>query len=103
MALSCSDPASLLDAAKCFLCLNAKQHRAIRVYALAVLNGGSIDPAVLADSAKAFHDLSLKHWRGLRVHFLKELSGMPPGSSTRITDDGTVRITDTGDFRVVMP
>lgn len=52
MALDCNDPAALAQAAKCF-CVDERTGKAIELYLLATIAGGSMDPATLARQAAA--------------------------------------------------
>lgn len=53
MAVNC-DPAALTAAAKCFECIPESMQKAVELYLLAVIAGGSLDPATLVRLAKCF-------------------------------------------------
>lgn len=72
-------PASLLQNASCFSCLDKKQLLAIQTYLLAVRAGGSIVPSELLQSAVAFTSLSKKQLMALSVYSLcQQVSGVTP-------------------------
>jgi len=53
MAVSCA-PADLVKAAACFECIPESMQKAVELYLLAVIAGGSLDPATLVKAAKCF-------------------------------------------------
>lgn len=59
MAVNCSDPGALADAARCFArCIPDGEQLAVQTYLLAVLSnsvaGTSLDPTTLANAARCF-------------------------------------------------
>lgn len=64
--LNCSDPAALAQLAKCF-CMDDRTSKAVELYLLATIAGGSMDPAELARQAAA-----------------GKFTGIPPGQADAI-------------------
>lgn len=69
----CSDPASLLNAAKCFTCLTVDDREAIKTYLLAVLAGGSTDPQTLMEAAKCFTCLDASQQKAIQNYLLCQI------------------------------
>lgn len=53
MAVSCDNPSELAELAKCFCIGNTQVQKAIELYLLATIAGGSMDPKTLAQQAAA--------------------------------------------------
>lgn len=67
---SACDPSTVVAAAKCFECLNAKQTAAVQTYLLAQIAAGSMDPTTLARQAKCFQCLSAQQLQEIQVMLL---------------------------------
>lgn len=72
MADTC-DPATLVESAKCFVCLEPPQREAIKTYLLAVLAGGSLDPETLMEDAKCFMCIQPNQHKAMQNYLLCQI------------------------------
>lgn len=73
MAVSCN-AGDLIDASKCFACLDTKQLWAIKTYLLQLIAGNSQTMGQLADSSSPFTYLSIKQLQAIEAYQLCQLT-----------------------------